>query len=70
MSGGSLVIHGDGAQSRDFVYVQDVVAALVAAATARDVDRTVINVGSGIETTIAGLVEVIGSVIGRKINLI
>ncbi|MCO5184752.1 MAG: NAD-dependent epimerase/dehydratase family protein [Anaerolineae bacterium] len=70
VSGGSLVIHGDGTQSRDFVYVQDVVAALVAAATARDVDRTVINVGSGIETTIAGLVEVIGSVIGRKINLI
>jgi UDP-glucose 4-epimerase len=68
LSGGSLVIHGQGQQSRDFVYLTDVVAALVAAATAQGVDRTVINVGSGVETTIAQLVDTIERVIGRKVN--
>jgi UDP-glucose 4-epimerase len=68
LSGGSLVIHGEGRQSRDFVYLTDVVAALVAAATAQGVDRTVINVGRGVETSIAELVDTIERVIGRKVN--
>ncbi len=45
LSGGSLVVYGDGRQTRDYVYVDDVVAALVAAATATEVNRAVINVG-------------------------
>jgi UDP-glucose 4-epimerase len=51
-SGGSLVIFGDGSQTRDFVYVDDVVDALVRAATAVNVNRAVINVGSGREVSI------------------
>ena len=34
LGGGSLVTHGSGKQTRDFVYVDDVIDALVAAATA------------------------------------
>ncbi len=59
LSGGSLVIYGTGEQSRDFVYVSDVVDALVAAAKAKSVDRAVINVGSGKELTINALVDAI-----------
>mgnify|MGYP003328767826 CR=1 FL=1 len=55
--GGSLVVHGDGKQTRDFVYVNDVVRALTAAATAPDVDQAVINVGSGRETRMRDLAE-------------
>lgn len=40
LGGGSLVIFGDGEQRRDFVYIDDVVEALIAAATAKDVDRS------------------------------
>ena len=55
--GGSLVVHGDGKQTRDFVYVKDVVRALIAASTAPDVDQAVINVGSGVETRMRDLAE-------------
>lgn len=55
--GGTLVVHSDGRQTRDYVYVDDVVQAMVAAATATDVDRLVINVGSGTETSVRELVR-------------
>lgn len=67
---GSLIIHGSGEQTRDFVYVDDVVDALVRAATAPDVDRRVINVGSGTETSIIALARAIGAVIGREPDLL
>lgn len=68
--GGSLVVHGDGRQTRDFVYVNDVVRALMAAATAPDVDREVINVGSGVETRARDLAQMILDVVGSKAELL
>ncbi|HML23342.1 MAG TPA: NAD-dependent epimerase/dehydratase family protein [Aggregatilinea sp.] len=67
---GSVVIHGSGDQTRDFVYVDDVVDALVRAATAPNVDRRVINVGSGTETSIMALARVIGDVLEREPNVL
>jgi UDP-glucose 4-epimerase len=55
--GGTLVVHGDGAQTRDYVYVDDVVSAMVAASTAPNIDGLVINVGSGTETSVRELVK-------------
>jgi UDP-glucose 4-epimerase len=68
--GGSLVIFGGGGQTRDFVYVDDVVEALVAAATASDVDRRIINVGSGRETSINKLVALVAEVVGREVEVL
>jgi UDP-glucose 4-epimerase len=68
LTGGSLVVFGDGSQSRDFVYVDDVVAALISAAAAKGVNRQVINIGSGIETSIADLVAAIEKINGRSLN--
>jgi UDP-glucose 4-epimerase len=56
---GTLVIHGKGEQTRDFVFVDDVVDALLAAATAPTIDRLVINVGSGVETSIRALAQLV-----------
>ncbi|MFO7538820.1 MAG: NAD-dependent epimerase/dehydratase family protein [Chloroflexota bacterium] len=70
LTGGSLVVFGDGRQTRDFVYVDDVVAALVTAATAKQVNRQVINIGSGVETSINDLVATIEQVTGRRANLL
>jgi UDP-glucose 4-epimerase len=53
--GGTLVVHSDGNQTRDYVFVDDVVNAMVAAATAQEVNRLVINVGSGAETSVRQL---------------
>ena len=52
VSNGTLVIFGDGKQTRDYVYVDDVVAAMVAASTAPNINGLVINVGSGDEHSI------------------
>ena len=66
LTGGSLVIHGDGSQTRDYVYVADVVEALVRAATAVHVNRQIINVGSGVETSLNQLVDEIEAATGRR----
>ncbi len=68
LSGGSVVIFGDGQQSRDFIYVDDVVQALVQAATAKAVNRKVLNIGSGQETTVNALVDAIQAATGHSIN--
>jgi UDP-glucose 4-epimerase len=46
-------------QTRDYVYVDDVVKALVAATTAPNLDGLVLNVGSGIETSVRDLVKAV-----------
>jgi UDP-glucose 4-epimerase len=61
---GTLVIHGDGSQTRDYVYVDDVVQAMVAAATAEGVNQQIINVGSGVETSIRDLTKMVMEVTG------
>lgn len=66
LGGGTLVIFGGGGQTRDFVFVDDVVEALVAAATAPDVDRRIINIGSGQETSINELAALVAEVSGRR----
>lgn len=63
---GSLVVHGDGSQTRDYVYVDDVVSAMVAASTAPEVNGLVINVGSGIETSVKDLAKVVLTTTGSK----
>jgi len=66
LQNGTLVIHGDGTQTRDYVYVDDVVQAMIAASTAPGVDQMTINVGSGVETSVRDLVKVVISVTGSE----
>ncbi|HRX04671.1 MAG TPA: NAD-dependent epimerase/dehydratase family protein, partial [Anaerolineae bacterium] len=70
LTGGSLVVHGNGSQTRDFVHIDDVVRALTAAASVPEVDGQVINIGSGQETSIQDLARVVGSVAGRAPSII
>ncbi len=66
MTGGSVVMFGNGKQTRDFVYLSDVVNALALAATADRVNRADINIGSGQEVSIADLVSRIERVTRRE----
>lgn len=68
--GGTIVIHGDGYQTRDYVYVDDVVAAMIAAATAPGLDNLVINVGSGTETSVRELVSLVLELTGSQVEVI
>jgi len=65
---GSVVTFGDGSQTRDFVYVDDVVDALAAAAAAQNIDREVINIASGTETRIDALLELVGRATNQSLS--
>jgi UDP-glucose 4-epimerase len=60
---GHPTVYGDGLQTRDYIYVGDVVAAALAAA-ARPSARGEINVGTGRESTVLELVEVLREAAG------
>jgi UDP-glucose 4-epimerase len=67
---GTLVINGDGKQTRDYVYVDDVISAMVAAATAPKLNGLVINIGSGKETSIRALAHLVLKVTGSQTNIV
>lgn len=60
-----LTVVGDGQQTRDFTYVTDVVAALIAAAQSKESGK-IYNVGSGQTVSVNRLVELLG---GEKIYI-
>ncbi len=70
LRGGSLVLHGEGKQTRDYVYVDDVVKALVAAATAPSLNGLVINVGSGVEISVRELARLVQEVTGKETDVL
>jgi UDP-glucose 4-epimerase len=70
LRGGTLVVHGDGSQTRDYVYVDDVISGMVAAATAPNVDGIVINIGSGEETSVTELIRCVQKVTGSNAEVI
>ncbi len=59
-AGDQPIIFGDGLQSRDFVFVGDILRALWTAATVPDVAGKVLNVGSGESWSILDLAQMIG----------
>jgi UDP-glucose 4-epimerase len=63
-SGGRPLIYGNGTQTRDYIYVGDVVAAALAAA-----DSTVtgpVNIGTGEEASVLDLAEMLGRLGGNE----
>jgi UDP-glucose 4-epimerase len=63
-------VYGDGRQTRDFIYVENVVAANVLAATAQGsmASGTVVNIGAGRSTSLLDLIRIIGGVSGRPLE--
>ncbi len=57
-SQGRPTVYGDGTQTRDYIYVGDVIAAALAAASSQA--SGAINVGTGHETSVLDLVEILG----------
>jgi UDP-glucose 4-epimerase len=63
--GEPITVYGDGEQTRDFTFVDDAVAATVAAAT-RGVPGRVYNIGGGSRVSVNQVLEMIGRVTGRR----
>jgi len=64
INGRDIVIHGDGGQTRDFVYVGDVVEHLLAGMAAADVAAPVANVCTGRETSVLQLAHTLRDLTG------
>ena len=60
------IIYGDGEQTRDFVFVGDVVDACLRAMRCRNCVGEMINVGSGVETTVNRLADVLIELFGSR----
>jgi UDP-glucose 4-epimerase len=63
-----ITIHGDGEQSRDFTYVDNVVGATISAATAVGASGRVFNVASGVPASVNTVADTIGSILGQKVE--
>jgi UDP-glucose 4-epimerase len=69
LDGRPAVVYGDGRQTRDFTYVDNVVDAniLAASGSGTAVNGWVVNVGAGTRTTLLGLIGMIGTITGRHL---
>jgi len=68
LAGARPVIYGDGEQTRDFVYVRDVVAANILAAETEGVSGRVFNIASGESYSVNALVRMINEVAGTSVE--
>jgi UDP-N-acetylglucosamine/UDP-N-acetyl-alpha-D-glucosaminouronate 4-epimerase len=62
-SGSRPIVYGDGNQTRDFTYVDDVVEAFVLAAAAPAAAGEVINVCAGRETSLLALLQILSDLL-------
>lgn len=71
LGGEPITINGDGGQTRDFVHVEDLAAAVIAALAApeADVAGELFQAGTGVETSVAALADEIGRAVGRSMEI-
>jgi len=61
-------IHGDGQQTRDFTFVDDAVDATLVAMLSPKSEGIVFNLGTGIESKITDLVEILARLLGKNVT--
>jgi UDP-glucose 4-epimerase len=69
LAGQSLVVFGDGSQTRDLTHVYDTAAAIARAATAPGIAGQTLNVGSGAEHTVNHLAQLVRRVTGSDVAI-
>lgn len=68
LAGEPLIIHGDGQQSRDFTYVENVVDANLLACTAPDAPGQAVNIGAGDRHTLLDAVDAFSRLLGTRLS--
>lgn len=66
IQGQQMTIFGDGEQTRDYVYVDDIARANLAAISAGDGEF--INIGTGVKTSLNELVDLLAKIAGKKVT--
>jgi len=65
----TVPVFGDGLQTRDFTYVEDVVRGILAAAEVPEASGRVYNIAAGRETTIRELIETLADLLGVPVRI-
>ncbi len=70
LEGRPLIVNGDGEQTRDYVFVEDIVRGnLLATAMQMPVELPVLNLGTRIEATVNDLVRLLQAIADREIDV-
>jgi UDP-glucose 4-epimerase len=70
LAGTPITIYGDGEQSRDFVYVQNVVDAILQSAEAKNAPGLTLNIGTGNRYTLNQTLALLEKITGRPVQAI
>ena len=70
LTGKPIPLHGDGAQSRSFCYVSDLIEGLVRVATDASADGEVFNIGNPHEVTMRELAEHVARLVGCELEIV
>jgi UDP-glucuronate 4-epimerase len=65
----TINVYGDGTQTRDFTYVDDVVTATRAASETPEADGQILNIGGGSRTSVHDALRMIGELAGRELHV-
>lgn len=68
LQGQAINIYGDGQQTRDFTFIQDAIAANLAAATAEKAPGEVLNIGGGSRVVLAEVIDTIEAITQRLVQ--
>lgn len=70
LNGNEIVVFEDGKESRDFVFIEDVIDATVMGIEQSAADNHVFNVGSGIPTDVLTVARTLIAAFGREVELV
>ncbi|MBC8267000.1 MAG: NAD-dependent epimerase/dehydratase family protein [Flavobacteriales bacterium] len=69
LNGNNIDIYEDGKESRDFVYISDVVDATILALEKSEANHQIFNVGSGVATTVSEVAETLKSLYQSDVEI-
>jgi nucleoside-diphosphate-sugar epimerase len=65
-----ITIYGDGNQTRDFTYIDDVVDATIKAAYVENIDGEIFNIGGGSNKSVNQVVRLLTKLTGMNVEII
>jgi UDP-glucose 4-epimerase len=69
MNNAPIYVWGDGKVLRDYIYVKDVVEAVIKVAEIDQIDHHILNIGSGVGTSLKELINILSQITGRDIQI-
>jgi UDP-glucose 4-epimerase len=68
LNDGEITVYGDGIQTRDFTFIDDVIEANILAAT-NEIKGEVFNVGGGSRISVTDLIKLLEKITGEKARI-